>query len=309
MGRRRRRGDPVHGWFIVDKPSGITSTSVVNEVRRLANAAKAGHGGTLDPLATGILPVALGEATKTMRYIVDSRKTYQFTLRWGIGTDSDDSDGEAVETADGRPKTAEIAAALPRFIGEIEQIPPRYSAIKVDGQRAYDRARDGEDFELKARTILIEDFSLSGQPDADHAVFDVVCGPGAYMRGLARDIARALGTVGHITALRRTRVGPFREEDAISLDALRTFGDSAAVLQHMLPVETALDDIPALALTDSEARRLRSGQAVSLMRKMDLQRIAGLQDGDTVLAFGKGKPVALTRYSAGEVHPLRVLNL
>jgi tRNA pseudouridine55 synthase len=309
MGRRRRRGDPVHGWFIVDKPSGITSTSVVNEVRRLANAAKAGHGGTLDPLATGILPVALGEATKTMRYIVDSTKTYQFTLRWGIATDSDDSDGEAVETADGRPKTAEIEAALPRFIGEIEQIPPRYSAIKVDGQRAYDRARDGEDFELEARTILIEDFSLSGQPDADHAIFDVVCGPGAYMRGLARDIARVLGTVGHITALRRTRVGPFREEDAISLDALRSFGDSAAVLQHMLPVETALDDIPALALTDSEARRLRSGQAVSLLRKMDLQRIAGLQDGDTVLAFGKGKPVALTRYSAGEVHPLRVLNL
>lgn len=309
MGRRRRRGDPVHGWFIVDKPSGTTSASVVNEVRRLANAAKAGHGGTLDPLATGILPLALGEATKTMRYIVDSTKAYRFTLRWGIATDSDDADGEAVETADGRPKEAEIKAVLPRFIGEIDQIPPRYSAIKVDGQRAYDRARDGEDFELEARTIRIEDFTLVDQPDADHAVFDVVCGPGAYMRGLGRDIARELGTVGHITTLRRTRVGPFREEDAISLDALRSFGDSAAVLRQMLPVETALDDIPALALTDSEARRLRSGQAVSLLRKMDLQRIAGLQDGDTVLAFGKGKPVALTRYSAGEVHPLRVLNL
>ena len=309
MGRRRRRADPVHGWFVIDKPSGITSTAVVNEVRRLANAAKAGHGGTLDPLATGVLPVALGEATKTMRYIVDSTKAYRFTLRWGIATDSDDADGEAVGTADGRPDATAIRAVLPRFIGEIDQVPPRYSAIKVDGQRAYDLARDGEEFSLESRTVLIHEIVLAGMPDPDHAVFDVVCGPGAYMRALGRDIALALGTLGHITQLRRTRVGPFREADAISLDALRSFGDSAAVLQHMLPVETALDDIPALALTDSEARRLRSGQAVPLLRKMDLQRIAGLSDGDTVLAMGKGKPVALTRYSAGEVHPLRVLNL
>jgi len=309
MGRRRRRGDPVHGWFIVDKPSGMTSTAVVNEVRRLANAAKAGHGGTLDPLATGVLPVALGEATKTMRYIVDSTKAYRFTVRWGEATDSDDADGTVVETAAGRPEAAEIEAVLPRFLGEIEQVPPRYSAIKVDGQRAYDMARDGEDFDLAARTVLIEEIALTGQPDPDHADFEVVCGAGAYMRALGRDIAQALGTVGHITALRRTRVGPFREENAISLDELRSFGDSAAVLRQMLPVETALDDIPALALTDSEARRLRSGQAVPLLRKMDLQRIAGLHDGDTVLAFGKGKPVALTRYTAGEVHPLRVLNL
>jgi tRNA pseudouridine55 synthase len=179
----------------------------------------------------------------------------------------------------------------------------------VDGQRAYDLARNGEAFELEARTVRIDALRLTDMPDGDHAVFEVVSGPGAYMRSLARDIAGALGTLGHITALRRTRVGPFREENAISLDELRSFGDSAAVLQHMLPVETALDDIPALALTDSEARRLRSGQAVPLLRKMDLQRIAGLNDGDTVLAFGKGKPVALTRYAAGEVHPLRVLNI
>jgi tRNA pseudouridine55 synthase len=299
----------VHGWFIIDKPTGMTSTAVVNEVRRLANAAKAGHGGTLDPLATGVLPVALGEATKTMRYIVDSTKSYQFTLRWGVATDSDDSDGAVVGTADGRPAAEAVRAVLPRFTGAIEQVPPRYSAIKVAGQRAYDRARDGEDFELEARTVQIKEIALAGMPDADHAVFDVSCGPGAYMRGLGRDIALALGTVGHITALRRTRVGPFREENAISLDELRSFGDSAAVLQHMLPVETALDDIPALALTDGEARRLRNGQAVPLLRKMDLQRIAGLNDGDTVLALGKGKLVALTRYTAGEVHPLRVLNL
>jgi len=309
MGRRKRRGDPVHGWFVIDKPTGMTSTAVVNEVRRLANAAKAGHGGTLDPLATGVLPIALGEATKTLRYIVDSTKAYRFTVRWGVATDSDDSDGAVVGTAEGRPDAAAIRAVLDRFTGDIEQVPPRYSAIKVDGQRAYDLARDGEDFELEARTVRIAEICLADMPDADHAVFEVVSGPGAYMRGLGRDIALALGTLGHITALRRTRVGPFRAENAISLDELRSFGDSAAVLQHMLPVETALDDIPALALTDSEARRLRSGQAVPLLRKMDLQRIAGLNDGDTVLAFGKGKPVALTRYAAGEVHPLRVLNI
>jgi tRNA pseudouridine55 synthase len=309
MGRRRRRGDPVNGWFIIDKPSGPTSTAVVNEVRRLANAAKAGHGGTLDPLATGVLPVALGEATKTMSYIVDGTKSYRFTLRWGIGTDSDDAEGAVVETSDRRPDADAVRAVLPRFTGEIEQVPPRYSAIKVAGQRAYDLARDGESFELEARFVWIERIALAGMPDPDHAVFEVTCGPGAYMRGLGRDIARALGTVGHIVALRRTRVGPFREENAISLDALRSFEDSAAVLQHLLPVETALDDIPALALTDSEARRLQSGQAVSLLRKTDLQRIAGLNDGDTVLALGRGKPIALTRYAAGEVHPVRVLNL
>jgi len=309
MGRRRRRGDPVHGWFVIDKPTGMTSTAVVNEVRRLANANKAGHGGTLDPLATGVLPIALGEATKTLRYIVDGTKAYRFTLRWGVATDSDDSDGAVTGTADGRPDAAAVRAVLDRFTGDIEQVPPRYSAIKVDGQRAYDLARDGEEFELEARTVRVDEIRLTDTPDADHAIFEVTCGPGAYMRGLARDIAGALGTLGHVTALRRTRVGPFREENSISLDALRSFGDSAAVLQHMLPVETALDDIPALALTDSEARRLRSGQAVPLLRKMDLQRIAGLNDGDTVLAFGKGKPVALTRYAAGEVHPLRVLNI
>ena len=309
MSRRRRRGDPVNGWFIIDKPSGPTSTAVVNEVRRLANAAKAGHGGTLDPLATGILPVALGEATKTMSYIVDGTKSYRFTLRWGVGTDSDDAEGAVVETCDGRPGADAVRAVLPRFTGEIAQVPPRYSAIKVAGQRAYDLARGGESFDLEPRIVWIERIELAGMPDPDHAIFEVTCGPGAYMRGLGRDIARALGTAGHITALRRTRVGPFREENAISLDALRSFEDSAAVLQHLLPVETALDDIPALALTDGEARRLQSGQAVSLLRKTDLQRIAGLNDGDTVLALGRGKPIALTRYAAGEVHPVRVLNL
>lgn len=309
MGRRKRRGQPVHGWLIVDKPSGMTSTAVVNAVKRLTDAAKAGHGGTLDPLATGILPVAFGEATKTMQYVVDGLKTYRFTLRWGAETDTDDADGTVVQTNDARPDEAAVRAVLPDFTGEIEQVPPRYSAIKVDGQRAYDRARDGEEFELEPRLVWIETLDLVDMPDPDHAVFEVSCGAGTYMRSLARDIARAVGAAGHIADLRRTRVGPFAEENSISLDELRSFGHSAAVLEHLLPVETALDDIPALALTDSEASRLRNGQTVSLLRKMDLDRIADFNDGDTVLAVGRGKPIALTRYAGGEVHPLRVLNL
>ncbi len=309
MGRRKRKGQPVHGWLIVDKPPGMTSTAVVNTVKRLTDAAKAGHGGTLDPLATGILPVAFGEATKTMQYVVDGLKTYRFTLRWGSETDTDDADGTVVRTDEARPDEAAVRAVLPDFTGEVEQVPPRYSAIKVDGQRAYDRARDGEEFELEPRQVWIETLDLVDMPDGDHAVFEVSCGAGTYMRSLARDIARAVGAAGHIADLRRTRVGPFAEENAISLDELRSFGHSAAVLEHLLPVETALDDIPALALTDSEASRLRNGQTVSLLRKMDLDRIADFNDGDTVLAVGRGKPIALTRYAGGEVHPLRVLNL
>ncbi|MBT8442314.1 MAG: tRNA pseudouridine(55) synthase TruB [Gammaproteobacteria bacterium] len=309
MGRRKRKGQPVHGWLIVDKPTGMTSTAVVNTVKRLTDAAKAGHGGTLDPLATGILPVAFGEATKTMQYVVDGIKTYRFTLRWGAETDTDDADGTVVKTNDSRPDEAAVRAVLPDFIGEIEQVPPRYSAIKVNGQRAYDRARDGEEFELEPRQVWIEGLDLVDMSEPDHAVFEVSCGAGTYMRSLARDIARAVGAAGHIADLRRTRVGPFAEENSISLDELRSFGHSAAVLEHLLPVETALDDIPALALTDSEASRLRNGQTVSLLRKMDLDRIADFNDGDTVLAVGRGKPIALTRYAGGEVHPLRVLNL
>jgi tRNA pseudouridine55 synthase len=309
MGRRRRRGDPVHGWLVIDKPAGITSTAAVNVVKRLTNAAKAGHAGTLDPLATGVLPVAFGEATKTMPYVVDDAKRYRFTVRWGNSTDTDDAEGAVTETSENRPDEAAIRAVLPRFIGVIDQAPPAYSAIKVDGARAYDLAREGELVELPPRPIRIDTLELVEMPDSDHAVFDVECGPGAYMRALAHDLALALDTVGHIAVLRRTRVGPFDESDAISLDELRAFEDSPAVLEHLLPVETALDDIPALALTEREASRLRNGQAVSLLRKADLDRIAGLSEGDTVLVTGQGRPVALTRYAAGEVRPVRVLNL
>ena len=309
MGRRRRSGKPINGWVILDKPVDMTSTAAVGAVRRIFDAQKAGHAGTLDPFATGVLPIALGEATKTLPYVVDTEKRYQFLLRWGVATSTDDREGDIIETCERRPSEAEIRDTLPQFIGKIMQVPPIYSAIKVNGHRAYDLARDGEEVELDARPIFIDAFDLVGVEDADHAVFTVVSGKGAYMRGLARDLARALGTVGHIASLRRNAVGPFQETDAISLDELGSFGQSPAASGGLRPVETPLDDIPALALTEQEANRLRNGQAVSLIRKTDLERISAFEDGETVLAMVTGKPVALTRYTAGELRPVRVLHI
>lgn len=306
---RRRRGRAVNGWLVIDKPAGMTSTAVVNKVKWLLDARKAGHGGTLDPMATGLLPVAFGEATKTMGHIVDNTKAYRFTLRWGAETNTDDADGEVTKRSDVRPDRAALERALTRFIGKIEQIPPQFSAIKVDGVRAYKLARADKDVALNAREIEIHDIRIAGTPDADHTEFNVICGKGAYMRALARDIARETGSCGHISALRRTAVGPFDTDDAISLDELTSIGQIAAREQKLLPVETVLDDIPALAITESEAIRLRNGQPVSLLRKVDLQRIAEFENGDTVLATTGTKPVALVRYAAGEVKPFRVLNL
>jgi len=306
---RKRKGQPVHGWIILDKPEGMTSTAAVAAVKRRLDAAKAGHGGTLDPFATGILPIALGEATKTVSYVVDGVKRYRFTIRWGIATDSEDRDGDVTAQSDMRPDRVAIEAVLGRFIGEIEQVPPAFSAIKFDGKRAYDLARQGKAPEMAPRIVTIEELRLLETPDADHAIFDAVCGKGTYIRALARDIALALGTVGHLVALRRTQVGPFDEKCAISLDELAENMHVAAACKHLLPVETALDDIPALAVTETEAGRLRNGQAVSLVRKGDLDRIADLEIGDTVLAMADGKLVALARYTAGEIQPVRVLNL
>ena len=309
MGWRNRKGNPVHGWFIVDKPEGVTSTRTVAILKRLSNAQKAGHGGTLDPLATGILPIAMGEATKTIPYVIDNKKEYEFTVRWGVSTSTDDREGEVVSTSDKRPDRAMIEGVISSFTGVIEQVPPSFSAIKVAGKRAYDLARKGEDVALSAREIKIHDLSLVKIIDDEHAVFQVVSGAGAYMRSLARDLAVALGTVGHLIKLRRTRVGPFSLDTSISLDELQGFGHIAAVLECLLPIETALDDIPALALTGTEAIQLRQGQSVSLFRKGDLERVAVLGEGDTVLATDHGKPVALAEYCAGEVRPFRVLNL
>ena len=306
---RRRRGHPVHGWVVVDKPVGPTSTQVVGRVRRAFDAQKVGHGGTLDPMASGLLPIALGEATKTVSYVMDAEKTYRFTVRWGQATDSDDAEGEVTAESPHRPNEDEIRAVLPGFIGRLSQIPPAYSAIKVAGRRAYDLARAQADFELEAREITIARLALLECPDPDHAVFEADCGKGAYMRALARDLGLALDTCGHISALRRLRVGPFEEADAISLETLESLGHSAAAFEHLLPVGAALDDIPALNLTESEANRLRCGQAVSLLARADRERIQHLSQGAVVCAMAADTPVALARYEAGEIRPIRVLNL
>lgn len=304
---RRKKGDAVSGWVIVDKPVGPGSTNVVAMVRRLYNAQKAGHAGTLDPLASGILPVALGEATKTVPYILDASKAYRFTVCFGAQTTTDDLEGEVMATSTHRPSAADVAEGLTKFTGEIMQVPPAFSAIKVDGQRAYDLARAGEAVELKARAVIIHNATLLGMADEAHAEIEISCSKGTYVRSLGRDLALALGTVGHITALRRVAHGPFSEAQAIPLDKLMGLGHippaSQALRTHLLPLETALDDIPALALSSDDAFRLRQGQGV-LLRGRDAPIFSG-----PVLATHRGDPVALTEYGQGELRPLRVFNL
>ncbi|MGA0393916.1 MAG: tRNA pseudouridine(55) synthase TruB [Rhodospirillales bacterium] len=306
---RKRRGRPIHGWLVLDKPSGITSSKAVGRVKRLLDAAKVGHGGTLDPLATGVLPLAFGEATKTVSYVMDASKTYTFTLRWGEARDTDDSEGAVIETSDLRPDRAAIEAALPLFRGDIEQMPPQYSAIKVEGQRAYDLARRQETVKLAPRQVHIERFELIDMPNADFAVFEVRSGKGTYMRSLARDLARKLGTVGHISDLRRLSVGPFQAEDAISLDNLEKLGHSAPPSDFLMPIEAALDDIPALALTEEEARSLRLGQAVAVLPVARRNSLQDMPKGTVVCAMAAGKLVAMARIQGGEIRPVRVLNV
>jgi tRNA pseudouridine55 synthase len=259
-------------------------------------------------LATGILPIALGEATKTVPYVMDGAKTYRFTLKFGEARTTDDAEGEVIARSEKRPSAAEIEAALPSFIGEISQVPPQFSAIKVAGERAYDLARDGEKVDLAPRQIRIDDFRLTEILNADEAVFEVRSGKGAYMRSLGRDLAQHLGSQGHISALRRLSVGGFTEKQAISLDALKALGHIPAAFEHLLPIETALDDIPALALSATEAIRLRSGQPVGLLHRQDRDRFREFTPGGMVCAMSEGKLLALTRYEAGELVPVRVIN-
>jgi tRNA pseudouridine55 synthase len=305
---RRKKGSKVDGWLILDKPAGITSTQAVNVVKRIFDAQKAGHAGTLDPLATGILPIALGEATKTVPYVMDGRKTYRFILKFGEARSTDDAEGEVIQTSDRRPTDDEIRAALPAFIGEIDQVPPAFSAIKVQGERAYDLARAGEMVELTSRKVTVYGLALLVRPSPDEVRLEVRCGKGTYMRALGRDLAIKLGTCGHITSLRRSAVGPFAEEASISLETLKSLGHSPAAFEHLLPIETALDDIPALALTATEAIRLRSGQPVGLLHRQDRDRIYELAPGGMVRAMAEGRLVALTRFEAGELVPVRVMN-
>lgn len=306
---RRKKGEPVHGWVCLDKPYGLGSTQAVSRVRRLLNAQKAGHAGTLDPLASGILPIALGEATKTLPFAQDRLKTYEFTVTWGESRDTEDAEGAVTGTSPVRPSPEEILAALPAFTGDITQVPPRYSAIKIDGERAYDLARGGEEFEVRPRQVYIEALALL-EAGADSARFEVVCGKGTYVRSLGRDIALKLGTLGYISALRRTAVGPFTLEHAISLDKLEELGDKAA--QALLPLETTLDDIPALAMKEDETARLRSGQVLSFVSRPDYERLAkaGIGPDDvTVLAVCRNSPVALVEIEGPKIKPVRVFNI
>jgi len=300
--KAKRTKQKVDGWVVLDKPLGMGSTQAVGRVRWLFTAEKAGHGGTLDPLATGVLPIALGEATKTVPFVMDGRKEYRFTLRFGEARSTDDAEGAVTATSEDRPSDQAIRAALPRFTGHVEQTPPAFSALKIGGQRAYDLARAGQTVDLKPRQVMIDRLELVSRPDADHADFVVGCGKGTYIRSLGRDLAQALGTVGHLSALRRTAVGPFREESAISLPKLEALGHIPPLLGVLVPVATALDDIPALALTGTQADRLRHGQPVLLTRDAP-------PAGTLVRAETGSKLVALVRSDGVALQPVRVFNL
>ena len=308
----KRRGQPVHGWVNLDKPRGISSAKAVAIVRRVFDAAKAGHGGTLDPLASGVLPIALGEATKTVSYTMGKSKSYEFSLAWGSETSTDDTEGEVTRQSDRRPSDDDIDRALTQFQGVIDQVPPDYSAIKIEGARAYDLARRavaGQPLPaLKPRQVRIDEFR---RLDSDQmgARFFVVCGKGAYIRALARDLGRALGSAAHVTSLRRLSVGQFHADHAISLDFLEKLTHSAAAFEHLHPVVSALDDIPALPISRAEATKLRHGQTLPALSASAQQRFAVLMAGDTAIAIEDQTPVALVIVKAGVVCPVRVLNL
>ena len=307
---RRRKGGIVNGWVCLDKPFGMGSTEAVSKIRRLFDAQKAGHAGTLDPLASGILPIALGEATKTVPFMMEAQKVYRFTINWGISTDSLDREGEITGRSDVRPDVEAVRAALPAFIGEINQIPPQFSAIKVDGQRAYDLAREGTDFELAGRRVTIYEAAVSDTPDADHVELTIRTGKGVYVRSLARDLAAVLGAEGHVSALRRERVGPFSTENAVSLDFLTDLVHRDAASEGLLPVATALDDIPELAVTDQDAFSLRQGRPIVLLPRQVETLKGRLRDGSrTVSAFQGQTLVALGQLRAGRLEPDRVFNL
>jgi tRNA pseudouridine55 synthase len=307
---RRKKGDPVSGWVVLDKPFGLGSTQAVGRVRRAFNAQKGGHAGTLDPLATGILPIALGEATKTVPFLVDADKTYRFSIAWGKATTTLDAEGEVTATSDVRPTADQVATALPAFIGQIEQVPPAFSAIKVGGERAYDLAREGVELELSARTVSIHALRLIATPDADHTELEMDCGKGTYVRALARDLAGALGACGHVSALRRTRVGPFSEDRAITLELLEDLVHKARGLEVLLPVETALDDIPGLAVTQEDAFRLSQGRGIVLLpRQVETLKALFVGASRTVLASHGSQAVAICEMRAGQLSPVRVFNL
>ena len=299
---RKRKGRDISGWLVVDKPAGLTSTAVVNKVRWALDAKKAGHAGTLDPEATGVLAVALGEATKTVPYITDALKAYTFTVRLGQATNTDDAEGEVIASSDARPSDEQIKDALLPFLGEIMQVPPKFSAVKIDGQRAYKLARDGEDVQIEARPLWVEELIMLDRPDADHVVLEMTCGKGGYVRSIARDLGAALGCHGHVRELRRIWSGPFdAAEDGVSLELVEELAKSAELDQYLRPLEEGLADLPELKCTPQGAVRLRNGNPGMVMA-------ADVEYGDEAWASLDGKAVAVGIYKSGELHPSRVFN-
>ena len=298
---RKRKGRAVSGWLVVDKPAGITSTAVVNKVRWAFGAAKAGHAGTLDPEATGVLAVALGEATKTVPYITDALKAYRFTVRLGQATNTDDAEGEVIASSDLRPSDDAIKEALHGFVGDIQQVPPKFSAVKIDGQRAYKLAREGEDISLEARPLYVDELVMTGRPDADHVTLEMVCGKGGYVRAIARDLGAALGCFGHVTQLRRVWSGPFDADDGLSLAEVEAMAGTPELDSHLRPLQDGLTELPELKCTPEGAVRLRNGNPGMVIA-------ANAEYGEEAWASFEGKPVAVGIYKAGELHPSRVFN-
>ncbi|TCO69629.1 tRNA pseudouridine(55) synthase TruB [Rhodovulum euryhalinum] len=296
---RSRKGRDISGWLVIDKPAGITSNAVVNKVRWAFGAKKAGHAGTLDPAATGVLAVALGEATKTVPYVTDALKAYRFTVRLGEATNTDDAEGEVIATSDLRPADAEISAALPQFVGDIEQVPPQFSAVKIDGERAYARARAGEEMEIAARPLFVESLDMVARPDADHVVLEMICGKGGYVRSIARDLGRALGCLGHVTELRRVWSGPFDAEDGIGMELIEKLAKTPELDDFLRPLEEGLADLPELHTTAEGAARMRNGNP-------GLVLASDVEYGDEAWASYDGEAVAVGVYKAGELHPHRV---
>ena len=299
---RKRKGRDISGWLVVDKPAGLTSTAVVNKVRWALQAKKAGHAGTLDPAATGVLAVALGEATKTVPYITDALKAYEFTVRLGQATNTDDAEGEVIASSDIRPDDQAIKDALPAFLGDIMQVPPKYSAVKIDGQRAYKRARDGEEVEIAARPLWVEELLLVDRPDADHVTLEMTCGKGGYVRSVARDLGAALGCHGHVTQLRRIWSGPFKAEEGISLEQVDALAHTPELDQHLRPLEEGLQDLPMVTCTDEGAARLRNGNPGMVIAR-------DVEYGDECWASYKRRAIAVGRFKSGELHPSRVFNI
>lgn len=296
----------INGWLVLDKPLGLSSAQAVGAVKRLLRPQKIGHGGTLDPLASGILPLALGEATKTFQFAAANEKAYRFTVRWGEERTTDDAEGEVVQASEKRPAPAQIEAALPEFTGEIMQAPPDFSAIKLDGKRAYAKARAGEAVSIPARPVQVHALRLLNCPDAEHAEFEMHCGKGTYVRAIARDLGRKLNCLGYVSALRRTKVGNFAQKDAISLENLEKLVHSAALDELLLPVSSVLDDIPAVELDPTAAHRLQNGNPV-LLSPADSTRFE--TEPTTVQALQGRKLVAIGTAFAGELKPVRVFNL